>query len=388
MVRPLYLDTARMGRTSPSARKIQTEYLQLSATLGCPPEVEDFLTQGGEAWAACLRRQYPALARWRGVAHLKSQLRRLVGADKSQQVLLASRTRSLMRVGVQLLGQRCQRVLVTDLGWTPYNELVRKTIGTSRVVEVRVRSRIETEGLTSTDVTEVIHEEAQRRGVDGAFFSTISHDGVRLPVRSLLKRLSLRGVVLDGAQEVTHANPQLRDLPFDLYLAGTHKWLRGHQPMGFGVVGRRHEPLRFPLDDPLTRFCQQLENQTLDGVTETTAIGGMLAAYGATVDAVRNWREESSLELQKSNASRLADRFQGGRWRPVRRHDSLSSGILLLRDRSGSSAGDASLRRRFSRAGVVLSVLENSRLRLSMPRRKLSSSSIGLIEKAITRVSG
>ena len=385
MVRPLYLDTARLGRTSPAARKIQAEYLRLTASLGCPPEVEQLLEHGGRSWAACLRREYPTLSTWRGVAHLKSQLRRLVGADRSQRVFLASRTRSLMRGGVRLLEERCERVLTTDLGWAPYNELVRTRVGEDRTVELRLRSRIETEGLTSTEVADLIGDEALRQGVDGAFFSTISHDGVRLPVQSLLKRLSLRGVVLDGAQEVTHANPHLRDLPFDLYVAGTHKWLRGQQPMGFGVLGREQHAVRFPLRDPLTRFTEQLEGRTLDGVTETTAIGGMLAAHGATADAVRRWQGGSSLEMQKENAHRLSDRIRGGSWRPVRRHDSLSSGILTLGGGVGSSTGNAILRQRFARAGVVLSVIENSRLRLSMPRGKLSSRSLGRIVEAIHR---
>lgn len=396
MVRPLYLDTARMGRTSPTAKEIQTEYLDLATTHGCPPEIEDLLSHGGEAWTDRLRRRYPNLAEWRGVKNLKSQLRRLVGARASDPVLLAGRTRWLMQLGANRLSSRCRRVLATDLGWSPYHEVLRQTLGRDRLIELPLRSRIERDGLNAEEVTQLIQQEARKQETAGAFFSTISHDGIRLPVRAILEKHPFRGVVLDGAQEVAHAQPRLAHLSYDLYLAGTHKWLRSFQPMGFAVMGRGGdweprphglEGLAPPTADPLARFSAQLESSRLDHVTETTSVTGLLSTYGAANDALQCWKHEKAALVQKRNADRIADHIRPSRWDPILPHPSLRSGILILKTNLSSTTPTQVLRRRFARSGVTLSVLSATRLRLSMPRRQLMGDEIKCIRDALVSVS-
>ena len=43
-------------------------------------------------------------------------------------------------------------------------------------------------------------------------------------------------VVVDGAQALGHVTEQL-GLPYcDMFIAGCHKWLQGHLPMGIGLL--------------------------------------------------------------------------------------------------------------------------------------------------------
>ncbi len=77
MAKSLYLDTARLGRMSPSARQANIEFARFAAEEVCPPDFVDFLRLGADACPADFRDRYPALGRWAGVTRLKSRLRDL-----------------------------------------------------------------------------------------------------------------------------------------------------------------------------------------------------------------------------------------------------------------------------------------------------------------------
>jgi hypothetical protein len=85
----LYLDTARLGRMVPRAQRSHQDFARLCGDEGGSAHVEDFLRRGPDAWPEPMRRRYPGLADWRGVAPLKQALRDLTGAPPGADVLLA-----------------------------------------------------------------------------------------------------------------------------------------------------------------------------------------------------------------------------------------------------------------------------------------------------------
>jgi hypothetical protein len=67
--RPLYVDTARLGRILPAALAIQMDYPRFSARYGGSSAFQGLLLRGGDDWSAKLSRQYPC---W-GESSLKSR---------------------------------------------------------------------------------------------------------------------------------------------------------------------------------------------------------------------------------------------------------------------------------------------------------------------------
>src|SRR5437588_9351742 len=89
-----------------------------------------------------------------------------------------------------------------------------------------------------------------------------------------------RFVVIDGAQDFCHGEPNLSENFCDLYLTGSHKWLKGYHPMGIAFYGHRRSRSFVQtaldrlldsgrLDDPLLRFIRKMRNHAPDGVSET-----------------------------------------------------------------------------------------------------------------------
>ena len=122
----------------------------------------------------------------------------------------------------------------------------------------------------------------RRQGCDGLFLSAVSYEGVRFPVGALVELLSLgrapRFVAVDGAQALGHAPLDLHSC--DLYLAGSHKWLRAGLPLGmaFGPRPNSRGLLRMlceemiagmELDDPLLFLTRQIERDALEPFGET-----------------------------------------------------------------------------------------------------------------------
>src|SRR5262249_12905144 len=85
---------------------------------------ETFLHSGAGAWSEQERALYPGLSTFRGVRVLKEELRKLAGSDPDLPVLLANRSVQLMKLASSLLFQQCRNVLVTDIGWPPYHEIL------------------------------------------------------------------------------------------------------------------------------------------------------------------------------------------------------------------------------------------------------------------------
>ena len=104
MLTRIYLDTARLGLMSESAQQTYINFVRFVGEEAACLYFEEFLTRGAVHLPRSLQARFPALQTWKGLAHLKSQLRNLVDAPHDSHVLVASRSRRLMRWAAELFG--------------------------------------------------------------------------------------------------------------------------------------------------------------------------------------------------------------------------------------------------------------------------------------------
>ncbi len=401
----LYLDTARLGRMSPSARRAHLDFARLAGDEAASPFFEHFLREGTDDWPASARRRYPGLLPWRGVGELKRSLRRLAGTDSELPLLLAARSMQLVKLAARLLFHPCRNVLVTDLCWPPYREMLE--------AEARRAGRV----LTTVAVGEAVMgcegvEEVAARvvaqavaaGCDGAFLSSVGHLGYRLPVGAIARRLGGRGgmrfVVIDGAQEFCHVGADLAGEYCDLYLAGCHKWLGAHHPLGLGFYGRRRSVpvietlLQYliatgEIDDPLLRFTGQLESAALDGASETVNLAPLFSSQGAVCDALAAAAAPASrLAGRLRNLEAAAETTLSAGWAPLLADPALRTGILLLRAEreQTKSAAPEQLREAFGREGIALTAYAGGHIRLSMPEEPWPAGQLECLTAALRRI--
>ena len=400
----LYLDSARLGRMSASARQAHLDFARLAGDEAASPFFERFLRHGTAEWSGPSRRRYPGLLAWQGISELKRSLRRLANTPPDLPLLLAARSTQLVKLAVRLLYHPCRNVLVTDLCWPPYRAMLEAEARRSsrRLTTVSVGERIEGRQGAS-EIAESVAKEAIEAGCDGAFLSAVGHLGYRLPVeaivRQIAERINLRMIVVDGAQEFCHVDADHAGEYCDLYLAGCHKWLGAHHPMGLGFYGRRRsvpviETLLSQLvrvgdiDDPLLRFTGQLESDSFEA-TETVNLTPLFSCQGAVSDALASGASPAAqLAGRSRNLSTAADLANRSGWSPLLADPSLRSGILLLRaEREITRSIDAPcLRDAFGDEGVALTAYEDGLLRLSMPEEALRPEHLKWLGRALRRI--
>jgi hypothetical protein len=378
----LYLDAARLGLMSSSARLAAGDFARLAGEEPFTLYRKEFLTVGSMTEAA--RGRYPGLDGWRGIRGLKQTIRNVTGVRGFFPVVFASRTSELMRLSARLLFRTCRNVLVTDTAWPPYRRILERGLRrqAGRVTILPIRRRLAENEFDKAALCGLFVEAYCRHDCDGLFLTAISHDGIRLPVREIVTALDaaadLRFIVIDGAQDLGHAPLHDVEGVADVYLAGCHKWIGAYQPLGAAVAGcpRSHAAFRAELHarsttDPLLRFTEQLEHGQADGSSETANVAPLFSAAGALGDAMLVTDRTAAFATQLRNAESVAHKALESGWRPIWRPVFARSGILMLQaERPAVRKQSAEvLRRRFAEAGVLLTAYDQGQLRLSMPRR-------------------
>ena len=139
-----------------------------------------------------------------------------------------------------------------------------------------------------------------RMGCDSLFVPVISHDGIRLPVDTICRRLNqirpLRFVVVDGAQALGHVTEELGLQHCDIFVAGCHKWLQGHLPMGVALsakslvcseqtIAQAERMMRYSeLDDPLLAFTREMITGRSQAYSETVNLASLFTCRAAITD--------------------------------------------------------------------------------------------------------
>lgn len=402
----LYLDTARLGRMSPSARNANLDFVRLSAEEPSSLYFENFLRDGKDAWPLHYRQRYPGLNCWQGISELKQSLACTVGSPPDRRLLLANRSAQFTKLAARLLFRLCRNVMTTDMAWPSYRVLLEAEAArtANKVTTLPLRQHVLRESITSDQLVELFTAEYTRQHCDGLFLPAVDNLGVRLPVEEIVSRIEhrneIRFVAVDGAQAIRHVPRCFHPHRFDLFIAGCHKWLRAYHPMGVAVCGRERSREfidqtiaamidSFEIDDPLLRFTEQLESGRLDAYSETVNITPLFSCRGALEDALQSdLTLTASLRIRSKNADLVCDASVDSGWHPVRPNAEFQTGVLLLQpDRFDTYLVSVDrLRAAFHGYGIVLTAYEEGLVRMSMPDRPFEATEVNQIRHALSRV--
>lgn len=406
MPTPLYLDSARLGPMSPLAQRLLSDFGRLTAEDPASPYIEDFLRRGFGTLPEEYRVRFGDLAAWTGLADLKASLRRFVGASDDSRVLIAGRSRSLMRLAARCLFQQCRNVLTTDLSWPAYQTILEDEAHRTGhgVTQVRVRQRLFRQETCLDNLAAELDTAARHYRCDGLFLPVVDNLGIRLPVADIVaairQRTDLKFIVLDAAQAIGHV-PLSSDLECsDFVIAGTHKWLGGYLPLGLAFLNSERTRKRIietsrdmrageNLDDPLFDFLTDLEAGSLGQHSETINFTPLLTCRGALheFDDVNSGIDDS-LRHQRSNAEVVRVLAEATGWTLLLPAADQRTGIVLLQSgqpECRSLSADA-LRRRMQQSGITATAYESGIVRLSMPRSELRPSDVHALHSALQRL--
>lgn len=395
----LYLDTARLGQMSPAAQLAQQDFARFVGEVGGAIQIDDLLRDGFENCAASVQRRYPGLNSWHGLTKFKAALGKLVAADPSSPTYVAARSAELMKLAARLLSCLCRNILITDLGWPPYHQILESCFQRPKqqVMMLPLTSSVVKERLNAAEVIERICGYFEQQQCEGLFLTAVSSQGIRLPVSEIAGRLAARArvIVVDGAQDFCHSTERLSNDCYDLYLTGCHKWLGGYQPLGVAFPGRlrwrrtldqllQEAIEQNELTDPLLRYLECLAR---DGRTagETANLAPLFSAAGAIQDA--GYLESLGNASRFENAVQVAELATQSGWRPRLPEQSLQTGIVLLEADSPVVKAEPAeqLRRAFQEQGVALTAYSGGQVRLSMPKKPLSADERIVLTDALSR---
>jgi selenocysteine lyase/cysteine desulfurase len=310
-----------------------------------------------------------------------------------------------MRLAARLLFRKGKRVLLSDLEWPAYKAILenegRRTGG--EVKEVPLREFILNDRASPEEVASLLTACCSRHGCDGLFLSSVTYEGIRLPVRQVARSLVCAPrapfVVVDGAQGFCHAPAELEHGYCDFFLAGCHKWLRAYQPMGLGFCGREsaqdfiqsvcNEMMAAgELDDPLLHFTSWMNEGTRKHFTETVSLGPLFSCAAAVEEALdRTINGRNPFSDLVRTARKLEHVSLGTGWVPLVSHDQLRSGILLLHSQARrlNTARPDEVRERFQKCGVALTAYEHGVVRLSAPQERWQEEDSALLRVALEK---
>jgi selenocysteine lyase/cysteine desulfurase len=402
---PIYLDTARLGQMCRKAQAADHDFARLAGEEGCSLYFEQFLRLGYDYLPRSSRRRFTGLSDWSGVAALKARLKRLLEISQERQVFLANRSAQLVRLAARLLCHKCENILVTDMFWPAYRDILaaecRRT--STSLTTVPVRQTILRDRISRQELIDFLASQYYSEHCDGLFLSEVTFEGIRIPVRHVVQTINARRpprfVVVDAAQALNHVPLRLDREYCDFLVAGSHKWLRAYQPMGFGFCCRQHSEALVvdtsrrmiaerQLDDPLLRFTQELEAAAVEPFSETVNVGPLFTATAAAGRALNtSLYKRSQFTAQRRNADRLALGAYHAGWRLVRPKSEFRTGILLLeaRSRSTREAPIDQLRIAFRQAGVALTAYDGGLIRTSFLSQPLKATHLDRIRSALHR---
>lgn len=395
----LYLDTARLGQMSPSARRASVDFARFASEYGCSLYLNQFLENGFDAWPAALRDQFPGLQDWHGVTPLKERLRLLAEARSDANVLIAARSASLMKIGARLLFARCRRVLITDLTWGSYERILHheQPQRARSLTKIALRGDVFRHRLSNEEIVSRIATAYRESQCDGVFLPLVDCFGVKLPVAQVVERIraetELRFVVVDGAQAINHVALGLHADYCDIMLAGCHKWLCSFMPMGVGFYGRPKTvdyiqsslsrwQKRGIIDDPLISFSDELETGIGRRFGESVGVSPMIVANSAVADATNT---PDRIDMVDENQWLIAEvATSNSNWKLLSPGSDASTRIMMLRSCAPEHRclSPSEIRDNFHAAGVAVSTYRGARVRISVPSHKLGREDLRRLQLA------
>ncbi len=338
-----------MGLLSERARLAQMDYVRLAATEGCSLYFSQLLIDGFDAWPECLQQSYPGLHDWQGLVELEDALRQMVCVNADCQIMLANRTAQLVKLAARRICENTRRILVADLMWPSYRRILEFERAAHRVgiSTVSIRRGVRNGTLTTDAIVDQFAMDYDHMGCDSLFIPAVSHDGIRLPVDSICRRLTnirpLRFVVIDGAQAFGHVPDELGFEHCDVFITGCHKWLEGHVPMGVAYLPNKTSAdatwssalsmLRYgELDDPLLAFTREILTGEMQSYSETVNLASLFSCRAALEDHRTSPIDVGGrLARRMQNANLVRQLAEDTGWSSLR--ESLPTGIVMLQSK-------------------------------------------------------
>jgi hypothetical protein len=254
--------------------------------------------------------------------------------------------------------------------------------------------------LAPSELIEHLVEQFASLHCDGLFLPLVDNLGLHLPAPDIVFRVrrqsELRFCVIDGAQAFRHVPLELDRDYCDFMVAGCHKWLCAHNPMGLGILGRNSSRdfitasitrwlKNRTVDDPLMVYSQELITGEHFPFGETAPILPLLTANAATVDALKS-ATEMSLEATRRN---VIDCVRQAGWNVLSPQSDYASRILLTRPEHANfnpASGSHHLRRRLLEHQIAATTYDGSLVRLALPRSLLQSDALDHLHDALSRI--
>lgn len=244
MSQPIYLDYARFGAILPDCASMLRQYVDLLAGLGQFPQFDEFLNRGATVWPESMRQQFPLLARWQGLEPLRDQVRQLCGVTGPSTVLFSGSSTQLARIAVQLMLDHCETILRTDQDWPDFGRILEQQTalagGLCHTINLKELIRPGRPPEIVDQPCRAIARAFTKKKCDGLLLTTVSHEGVHLPLPEIISQLDESNrpsyVIVAGAQHAGHRPIDLGPDFRGVFLAGTHKWLCSGVPLSFAVI--------------------------------------------------------------------------------------------------------------------------------------------------------
>ncbi len=395
MLRPLYLDSARIGQLAPSARQALYEFLNFVGIAPTHPCLIDWLRTGEVAGNDAKR-----LPAWPGIKAFEQSIAGLFGAPINSRVFISSRSLTLIRLGLQELFKRCRRCMTVDTCWPRYlQELHRASAEKSDSVFVKCfRRPVYDRGVSVEEFCENLCLTYCSEGCDGLFLPAVDHLGTRIPVAQIVRTIQsfggeIRFVLIDAAQALGHI-PLGDDCEVaDFLVAGTHKWLGSYSTLGLGIApqtansaaiesGIQHALRSTFTDDGLLAFVEQLR-ASANIQSETVNLCPLISAFGALKSISPPTRATVSAQLH--NAQQTIRIAQQVGWDAQLPDAEMRSGILLLQlPKRQQQLPSIQLQQVFANQLVFLTAYDRGLIRLSLPSEPMSYEALVQLEQALT----
>jgi hypothetical protein len=370
----LYLDTARLGLVSPSAKRALIAAMEFNQVFGAGAYFDELLMSGAGGVAGA--NEFDGLEIWPGIEAFSADIKETFFGSNQGDLVFASKTSSLMLLAAEMLFGRCSRVLVTDLNWQPYDGILESVANEKKgqISKVEIKQQIFIQSLSVDAVVEKIASTFVTEKCDGIFLPAVCDWGIKLPVQRVLRRIcghrEIRFSMVDTAQAINHIDLHWVRGEVDFSFGGTHKWLRSYEPMAIGHFAKpssrtfirdaidRHLADN-PLADPLLRITQSNAPQK----SETVNLCPLFAAGGALRDA-----KTTQLETHSDHPrSAMGDAVSSTNWEIVCSDTDLNSRIRILKNPNLEYADPRLIRNTLNRMGVTASVYAGGICRVSVP---------------------
>lgn len=370
----LYLDTARLGLVSPSAKRALIAAMEFNQVFGAGAYFDELLMSGTGSIARA--NEFEGLDTWPGIEAFAVDIRETLFGSNQGDLVFASKTSSLMSLAAKLLFGRCSRVLVTDLNWQPYDAVLQAEASkkNAQISKVEIKQQIFNQSLSVDAVIEKIALTFVAERCDGIFLPAVCDWGIALPVAQILERIrrhrEIRFSLLDTAQAINHVDLQWVQGNVDFSFGGTHKWLRSYEPMAIGHFSKpssrtfiRDTISRYladnPLADPLLRITQANAPQK----SETVNLCPLFAAAGALKDSKTTQPETNRIQAR----SAVVDALGSTNWKIPSTDANFQSQILVIKNSKFENVDPRRIRNMLSCLGIATSAYAGGICRVSVP---------------------